>query len=597
MATFQVDLRGMVDLLSRNLYSGPRVYVRELLQNTVDAIAARRLQDPDCPATVTITVADGGLTCRDTGIGLTLQEASDLLSTIGASSKRDELGLSRGDYLGQFGIGMLSCFMVSERIRVLSRSARQPQAPTVEWVGRTDGTYAVRALEAGEDGLDEPGTLVELDGLPGEPWLRADTVRALVDEFGSLLPIDVEVRSGQGGATRTRHAHQEAPWELSRREQRRWCAETLDAEPFDIIDLKVPAAGLRGLAVITSAHPTATAHHTAYVKRMLVSRSAEGLVPEWAYFVRVVADAAHLRLTASREQLVDDDLRAETREAIGAAVRSWLERMARAAPRRFAEFVAAHAVGLRSVAISDADMLELVVRHAPVESTLGPRTLAQLAASGKPVRFTRTVDQYRALADVASSQGIVLVNAGYAYEEEVIAAFLARPDLLEAGADIALVDPGELLEAFSPCSPAEEAQAIEVLMLAAQAIDPEDCEVVMRRFEPATLPALYLPDPDLAGRVAARTSTRAATGVWSEILGVTDPFAGSPVPRLVLNRTNPLVVRLVSARADDAVVTRTLRGLYIQCLLLGHQPLGPKERSWAAEALGSLLDSALPQAQ
>ena len=52
--------------------------------------------------------------------------------------------------------------------------------------------------------------------------------------------------------------------------------------------------------------------------------------------------------------------------------------------------------------------------------------------------------------------------------------------------------------------------------------------------------------------------------------------------------------RLVTARADDAVVTSTLRGLYIQCLLLGRQPLGPKERSWAAETLGSLLDSALP---
>ena len=46
MSTFQVDLRGMVDLLSRNLYSGPRVYVRELLQNCVDAISARRELDP-----------------------------------------------------------------------------------------------------------------------------------------------------------------------------------------------------------------------------------------------------------------------------------------------------------------------------------------------------------------------------------------------------------------------------------------------------------------------------------------------------------------------------------------------------------------------
>ncbi|MEP6649772.1 MAG: hypothetical protein ABJA74_07625 [Lapillicoccus sp.] len=39
---FRVDLKGMVDLLSQHLYSSPRVYLRELLQNAVDAIRARR---------------------------------------------------------------------------------------------------------------------------------------------------------------------------------------------------------------------------------------------------------------------------------------------------------------------------------------------------------------------------------------------------------------------------------------------------------------------------------------------------------------------------------------------------------------------------
>lgn len=44
---FQVDLGGMVELLSRNLYSGPRVFVRELLQNGFDAITARRELEPE----------------------------------------------------------------------------------------------------------------------------------------------------------------------------------------------------------------------------------------------------------------------------------------------------------------------------------------------------------------------------------------------------------------------------------------------------------------------------------------------------------------------------------------------------------------------
>ena len=38
---FQVHLRGVVELLSRSIYSGPAVYLRELIQNAADAIAAR----------------------------------------------------------------------------------------------------------------------------------------------------------------------------------------------------------------------------------------------------------------------------------------------------------------------------------------------------------------------------------------------------------------------------------------------------------------------------------------------------------------------------------------------------------------------------
>ena len=39
---FQVDLHGVVDLLSRHIYSGPQVYLRELIQNGRDAIASRQ---------------------------------------------------------------------------------------------------------------------------------------------------------------------------------------------------------------------------------------------------------------------------------------------------------------------------------------------------------------------------------------------------------------------------------------------------------------------------------------------------------------------------------------------------------------------------
>ena len=102
---FRVDLGGMVDLLSHHLYSGPHVYLRELLQNAVDAVTARLAEDPAAPATIRLTSdteADGAtvLVVTDSGVGLTSDEATELLATIGRSSKRDPHGLGVAHYLG-----------------------------------------------------------------------------------------------------------------------------------------------------------------------------------------------------------------------------------------------------------------------------------------------------------------------------------------------------------------------------------------------------------------------------------------------------------------------------------------------------------------
>lgn len=39
---FKVNLSGMIEILSDHLYSSPDVYIRELLQNAVDAVVARK---------------------------------------------------------------------------------------------------------------------------------------------------------------------------------------------------------------------------------------------------------------------------------------------------------------------------------------------------------------------------------------------------------------------------------------------------------------------------------------------------------------------------------------------------------------------------
>src|SRR5690606_40096900 len=110
--TFQVDLRGLVDLLSHHLYSSPKVYLRELLQNGVDAITARRALDPGAPAAVRLLPGDGGLRVEDTGIGLTGAEVHDLLATVGRSAARGGLEAARAGVRGRAGGGRLACGVV-----------------------------------------------------------------------------------------------------------------------------------------------------------------------------------------------------------------------------------------------------------------------------------------------------------------------------------------------------------------------------------------------------------------------------------------------------------------------------------------------------
>ena len=74
-------------------------------------------------------------------------------------------------------------------------------------------------------------------------------------------------------------------------------------------------------------NPASRAGHRVYLKRMLLAESAEGLLPEWAFFARCVVDATELRPTASREALYEDGLLESVREALGDQLRGWLVRL------------------------------------------------------------------------------------------------------------------------------------------------------------------------------------------------------------------------------------------------------------------------------
>ena len=588
---FQVDLRGIVDLLSQHLYTSPRVYARELLQNATDAITARRTRDPDAEAgrVVFEPRPDGSLRVHDNGIGLTEPEVHAFLASVGRTSKRDELGFARQDFLGQFGIGLLSCFMVADAIEVVSRSATG--GPAVRWTGQHDGRYQV---EVDETARAEPGTTVTLRPRPGAGhWLAADQVRDLVRCYGHLL--DTEVVMAAPDAEPVRLTEPLPAWEIAYDDPdvRRSAlldhgARLLGVRPMEVIDLRVPEAGLRGVGyVLPTAASVGQGGHRVYLKRMLLTEDATGLLPEWAFFVRCVVDASLLRPTASREALYADDLLDRVRESLGEQLREWLLDLSVNHPDRLSAFLRVHHLGVKALAVRDDEMLRLVETWLPFETSRGAMPLRVFRRSASVIRYVDTVDEFRALATIASAAGTPLVNAGYAYDSEI----LERLPRIDPRLSVRRLDPGELAARLDPLNPGQEAATAGFLATARAALADLDCVPVIRQFDPVTVPALYLISRETRGQEAVRRDLDSVDELWSDVLSAFAEVEVDRRPELVFNWRHPLIRRIAGSTQGPAV-RHAVEALYGQALLAGHHPLRAVDTAALNRSFLALLDRA-----
>lgn len=134
---FDFDRERMFQILGDEIYGGDSyVFLRELLQNSIDAIRMRRevlqRQGLDARGTIRVDVtedADKNMVVRlaDDGIGMDEYIVRNYLATAGRSYYQSDdfrkINLQL-DPISRFGIGLLSCFAVAERIHIDTR--REP---------------------------------------------------------------------------------------------------------------------------------------------------------------------------------------------------------------------------------------------------------------------------------------------------------------------------------------------------------------------------------------------------------------------------------------------------------------------------------------
>ena len=592
---FQVDLRGVIDLLSHHLYSGPKVFIRELLQNAADAIQARRQLDSAFTGTIQLECiqrkgSPSTLIVQDDGIGLTEEEIHSFLATVGQSSKRDGFAARREEFLGQFGIGLLSSFMVSDEIVVVTRSAKPGSHPTLEWRGKSDGTYSVRIL----DTETPAGTQVFLRAAATACELfEPESLRGLARHYAGFLRPTIQWCAD--GVVESINV--EPIWSadltdpVAKERVMRFGKEMFEQDFLDVVSIHSVAGEVVGLAYIlaTTARTGVKLSHRVYLKNMLLTVGTVDLLPPWACFSQCIFNASALRPTASREAFQEDVTLERAREELGRSLRSYLVQMARMEPLRLRKLIGVHDLPLKQLAAEDDECLELFADWFSFETSLGTMTLGEFLSDNELVRYVPTRDQFRQIAPVAAAESVPVVNAGYVFEQEIMQRLPnVRPNLA-----VQVFEVEELADRFEPLSLDDREETIAFERFADLVLQSLKCRVELVRFRPTILPALFVVNEDGMFLRSLEQSREVADEVWK---GVLDNFSQEVAPRsysrLFLNYDNDLV-RQIAALADRAGQQRCIEMLFIQSLLLGHFPLGPKESRLLNDGLSGILHWAL----
>jgi len=167
--SFKTDTSAVLDLLVSGLYQNPDVFIRELIQNALDATyvesARRNKNGRPYKAKIAFTSLydeEGkliGVRVDDNGSGMDVSDVKDTLLWIGQSRKSNTsiqnlLKETNKELIANFGIGLLSCFRVASKVAISTQKGEDGRAFSVSLVGFGE------TISMNEEAKDSTGTTI-----------------------------------------------------------------------------------------------------------------------------------------------------------------------------------------------------------------------------------------------------------------------------------------------------------------------------------------------------------------------------------------------------------------------------------------------------
>jgi molecular chaperone HtpG len=352
---FQAETKQLLHLMIHSLYTNKEIFLRELISNASDAIDRLRFEaltnptlldgQDKCEIRLEVDKDQRTLSISDTGIGMSREEVMANIGTIAKSGTRElreriEGGQSEqmlAEFIGQFGVGFYSSFMVADKVTLVTRRAGEASATL--WESAGDGAY--KLAEAERPGRGTTITLhlkpVELEkGIEDftDQWVLSRIVRRYSDfvaypincKFEREASMQDEGGNPIGGGQPT-YVIEDKTLNSMKPIWSRPQSEIEDGEyaefyrhishdwtePFKTISLKAEGkVEYQALLFIPSKASHDLFYHGSecglrlYAKRVMIMERCEDLLPRYLRFIKGVVGSADLPLSISRQMLQQD---------------------------------------------------------------------------------------------------------------------------------------------------------------------------------------------------------------------------------------------------------------------------------------------------
>ncbi len=338
--SFQTEVQQLLHLMIHSLYSDKEIFLRELISNASDACDKLRFEsltdnalledDGNLGIRVEADEKKRTVTITDNGIGMTHDEVIADIGTIARSGTRAFLEKMSKDqsadssFIGQFGVGFYSSFLVGKKVTLLTRKAGTKSSEGVKWVSDGSGEYTLESIDRPQRGTQ---IIIQLKKDCKE-YAGEYRLRSIISKYSDHISLPIQMlKSPDLDDDGKPVKDQPIEWETINKGSALWARAKKDISEEEhnafytslTYDPEPPAITIHNrvegrmeyisLFYIPSKAPfdlwDREQRHgiKLYVRRIFISDDAKQLMPNYLRFVRGLVDSADLPLNVSREFL------------------------------------------------------------------------------------------------------------------------------------------------------------------------------------------------------------------------------------------------------------------------------------------------------